>query len=339
MSLPGRPKGEHRSAQHEGTPVSALVSVVVPAFNQADYLRQALQSALAQTYPALEVIVVDDGSTDHTREVCASLNDPRIRYHYQANDGTKGIGARNQAMLLARGEWIALLDQDDLWAPTKIEKQLARAAQQPDAGAVFCRVRFIDGEGRVIGEQQGPLPQGDVFHAMLPANRYHAVSGIFRRSLLPQIGMPHAHVGLADHALWLAVSRRAPVVVVDEALADYRIHAQGYQELQRRAGGLLRFAHDGWQLAMFEASLMHVGCAVCRKAHARTRRGAAKSYLRALEAQWGTARFAGSGCTMRSAWAASPRWLAMPWNLLPWAARLLAASVTGTLCRVSGRRA
>lgn len=329
MSPQGRATDEHRSAQREGMPTAALVSVVVPAFNQADYLSQALRSALAQTHEALEIIVVDDGSTDHTREVCAALNDPRIRYHHQANDGTKGISARNQAMLLARGEWIALLDQDDLWAPAKIEKQLARAAQQPDAGAVFCRVRFIDGEGRVTGEQQGPLPQGDVFHAMLPANRYHAVSGIFRRSLLPQIGLPHAHVGLADHALWLAVSRRAPVVVVDEVLADYRIHAQGYQELQRRAGGLLRFAHDGWQLAMFEASLMHVGCAACRKAHGRTRRGAAKSYLRALEAQWSSGQFAGSGSTVASIWAASPRWLVMPWNLLLWIARLVWAAVLG----------
>jgi len=309
--------------------VSELVSVVVPAFNQADYLREALRSALAQTHRELEIIVVDDGSTDHTRTVCEALSDSRIRYVYQPNDGTKGIGARNAAMLLAQGEWIALLDQDDRWAPTKIEKQVACAAGRSDIGAVFCRVRFIDGDGRVTGEQAGPLPQGDVFHLLLPNNRYHAVSGMFRRALLPQIGLPHAQVGLADHALWLAVSRRAKVAAVDEALADYRIHAQGYQEAQRRAGGLLRFADDGWQLTMFGASLMHVGCATCRRGHARARRGATKSYLRALAAQWRAGQMGGSGRTWRSAWAASPRWLAMPWNLLPWMLRLAWAAARG----------
>ncbi len=308
--------------------MSSLVSVVVPAFNQAAYLRDALASALAQTHSNLEIIVVDDGSTDHTRDVCAALNDGRIRYVHQANDGTKGIGARNQAMLLAQGDWIALLDQDDLWAPTKIERQLACAARRPESGAVFCRVRFIDGEGRLTGEQRGPLPEGDVFHRMLSGNPYHAVSGMFRRTLLPQVGLPHAHVGLADHALWLSIARRAQVSVLQEPLADYRVHAQGYQEAQRRAG-LLRFAHDGWQLTMFASSLMHGGCVACRKAHARARRGASKSYLRALLAQWRGGQFAASGSTLLSAWSAAPRWLLMPWNFLPWFPRLAWAALRG----------
>ena len=85
------------------------VSVVVPAFNQSGYLAEALASALAQSMPDLEVIVVDDGSTDQTREVCASFKDARLHYVYQPNDGTMGIGARNHAMLLARGDWIAPL--------------------------------------------------------------------------------------------------------------------------------------------------------------------------------------------------------------------------------------
>jgi glycosyltransferase involved in cell wall biosynthesis len=306
------------------------VSVVVPAFNQADYLREALASALAQTHADLEVIVVDDGSTDHTRAVCESVHDPRLRYVYQTNDRTFGLGARNQAMLLAQGEWIALLDQDDRWAPDKLEKQLRRAGEQPEAGAVFCRVRFIDGAGQVTGEQATELPEGDVFHALLVRNRYHAVSGIFKRALLPAIGLPHAWVGLGDHALWLAVARRAPVAVVDELLADYRVHAQGYQEAQRRAG-LMRFAHDGWQLTMTQAPLLHFGCATCRAAHARSRRGAAKSYWRALRAQWRGGQWAGSGAALRRACTAAPLWLLQPWVLLPQAIMALVASIKGLL--------
>lgn len=309
------------------------VSVVVPAFNQSGYLKEALVSALGQTHADLEVIVVDDGSTDDTRAVCESFADARLQYLYQPNDGTMGCGARNRGMLLARGEWIALLDQDDRWAPDKIEKQLRRAAAAPEAGAVFCRVRTIDAAGAPSGEQGGPLPEGEVFHALLGKNRFHAVTGMFRRSLLPTIGLPHAQVGLADHALWLAVARRAPVVCVDEPLADYRVHAQGYQEAQRR-NAMMRFADDGWQLNAFQAGLLHRGCAACRAGQRRARRGNAKSYLRALRMQWSAGRFAGSAVPLGRVFRAAPLWLLMPWNLLQHGTTLAAAALRGLLSPV-----
>ncbi len=308
------------------------VSVVVPAFNQSDYLRECLHSALRQTCDDIEVIVVDDGSTDDTRAVCEAFGDARLHYIHQANDRTMGIGARNHAMLQARGEWIALLDQDDRWAPDKLERQLQRVAQSPDAGAVFCRVRFIDGSGKVTGEQDHGLPEGDVFHQMLTQNRYYAASGIFRRSLLPAIGLPHAWVGLGDHVLWLGVTRRTSVVVVDEALADYRVHEQGYQEAQRRAG-LIRRADDMWQVALWQAPLLHRGCALCRRAHLRARRGSARQYLRALNSNWAVGRFAGSGVPLGRVLLAAPSWLVQPWVLLREAARLSVSAVRGALTR------
>lgn len=309
------------------------VSVVVPAYNQSNYLREALASALAQTEADLEVIVVDDGSTDDTRAVCASFGDARLRYVHQPNDGTMGTGARNHAMLLAQGEWIALLDQDDRWAPDKLARQLQRAAERPEAGALFCRVRYIDATGAVTGEQAGPLPEGDVFHALVGKNRFHAATGMFRRALLPVVGLPHGAVGLADHALWLAVARRAAVACVDAPLVDYRVHAQGYQEAQRR-GAMLRFADDGWQLNAFQAGLLHRGCAVCRAAQRRARRGNAKSYLRALAMQWSAGRFAGSGVAFGRAIAAAPLWLLMPWNLLQHGATLAASALRGLVSPV-----
>lgn len=305
-----------------------LVSVVIPAYNQAAYLREALHSALTQTHRELEVIVIDDGSTDDTRAVCESFADDRLRYVHQDNDGTRGIGARNRAMLLARGDWIALLDQDDRWAPDKLEKQLRRAAEVPAAGAVFCRARFIDGAGLATGEQRGDLAEGDVFHALLSRNLYHAATGIFRRSLLSVVGLPHAWVGLGDHALWLVIARRAPVAAVDELLADYRVHAQGYQASQRRSD-LLRFAHDGWQLAMLHPGLLHVGCRDCDRAHARARRGAAKSYFRAIAAQWRAGRFKGSGGALKRACTLAPLWLLQPWVLLTQAVSLLTSAARG----------
>lgn len=307
-----------------------LISAVIPAFNQADYLKEALSSVLAQTHRELEVIVVDDGSTDHTKAVCEEMNDGRLRYILQTNDGTCGGGARNHAMLQARGEWIALLDQDDRWTIDKLEKQLRRAEQCPEAVAIFCRVRFIDSAGRVTGEQRGILPEGDVFHSLLSKNYYYSVSGMFRRKLLPVIGMPHAWAGLADHALWLTISRHGAVAVVDEVLADYRIHEQGYQASQRR-NGLLRFARDGWRLTMFETALLHEGCRVCRKEHARARRGVAKSYLRAVRAQWQAHQYSGSSTALRCALTIAPGWVMQPWNLLPHVLQLAGAAIIGLI--------
>lgn len=314
------------------------VSVVVPAFNQAGYLHEALGSALQQTMADLEVIVVDDGSTDHTRQVCEAFGDARLRYIHQDNDRTMGIGARNHAMLQARGEWIALLDQDDRWAPDKLAKQLGRAGARPEIGAVFCRARFIDGDGQVTGQQQGALPQGDVFHALLGRNHYYAPSGMFRRALLPAIGLPHAWVGLGDHALWLAVARRAAVAVVDELLVDYRVHAQGYQALQRRRD-LQRLADDFWQLVATQATLLHRGCGVCQRAQRRTRRDAAKHYLRALAAQWQLGDFGGSRVALARSVAAAPGWLAQPWVLVRETARLGAAAGRGAGRALRGERA
>jgi teichuronic acid biosynthesis glycosyltransferase TuaG len=307
-----------------------LVSVVIPAFNQAAYLKEALASVLVQTHRELEILVVDDGSTDDTFAVCEAMNDGRLRYVSQANDGTGGIGARNHAMLLAHGEWIALLDQDDRWAPDKLEKQLRRAEQVPEAAAIFCRVRFMDGAGHITGEQQSSLPEGDVFHSLLAKNRYYSVSGMFRRELLPVIGLPHAWSGLGDHALWLTVARHAPVAAVDEILADYRIHEQGYQESQRR-NGLLRFARDCWRLTMFESALLHENCRLCRKEHARARRGVAKSYLRAVRVQWRARQYDGSFAALRCALMISPGWILQPWNLLQHAVQLTVAAIMGLM--------
>lgn len=304
------------------------VSVVVPAFNQAEYLREALNSALRQTMADLEIIVVDDGSSDHTRQVCEELRDSRLRYIYQDNDRTMGSGARNHAMLEARGEWIALLDQDDRWAPDKLEKQLNRVASQPEVGAVFCRARFIDAAGSATGEQQGELPEGDVFHALLGRNRYYAPSGMFRRALLPAIGLPHAWVGLGDHALWLTVARRTAVAVVDELLVDYRVHPQGYQA-QQRGRGLVRRADDFWQLAVAQASLLHRGCAACRRAQRRTRRDATRHYLRAVAAQWQAGDTTGCSTSLARAFVASPGWIALPWVFVREFTRLGAAALRG----------
>ncbi len=203
-----------------------LVSVAIPAYNQADYLRLAIESALAQTYCPLEIVVVDDGSEDHTREVCLSYN-RQIKYVYQDNDGTHGGGARNRAIREAEGEWVALLDQDDLWLPTKIERQAEVVRNRADLGAVFTQTKYIDESGRDLDRETIRGKSGQIFHDLLRGNLFYASSGMFRKSALNICGYPDVDT-LCDWDLWLRIARYYEVCVIDEYMTRYRDHGEGF---------------------------------------------------------------------------------------------------------------
>ena len=121
-----------------------LISVIIPAFNCKRYISECVGSVLGQTYRNIEVIIVDDGSTDGTLEVLSSLNtDNRLKIIHQTNGGTGS--ARNSGLAMAQGEYLAFLDADDYWQYDKLELQLAYLASSPDCGAVFGLVsNFLD---------------------------------------------------------------------------------------------------------------------------------------------------------------------------------------------------
>ena len=119
-----------------------LVSIIVPAYNQSHYLEAAVQSALAQTYADVEVIVVDDGSTDDTRAVAQRLTDSRVRYVYQENRGLPA--ARNTGIRHARGSLLSFLDSDDLFLPDKVRLLLAAMEADPSLGLVAGQAVVID---------------------------------------------------------------------------------------------------------------------------------------------------------------------------------------------------
>jgi len=310
---------------------AVLVSVVVPAFNEAAYLREALASALAQTHQVLEIIVIDDGSTDDTRAVCESFADPRVRYLYQSNDGTRGLGARNRAMLAASGDWIALLDQDDRWHPDKIERQLALAAANTAAGAVFTLVNFIDGSGQFVRRQPDDAPQGEVFHQLLSHNRYYASSGMFKRSLLSVIGLPGESVGLADWHLWLSIARHTPVLVVCEYLTDYREHVQGYTFALQKS--LDRVACDVGRTLHGQRHRWHPGCRECRRTWQRSMRAVAELYLRHARAVLAGGSTAGVGASVLSAVQFAPGWVLRPWVVIREGWGLLRSGLAGLVAR------
>ncbi len=143
------------------------VSVALPAFNRGHIIREAIESALAQTYSDFEIIVVDDGSRDNTSEVVAAIRDPRIRLiRLEENRGV--AAARNLIMREARGELISFLDSDDLWKPTKLEKEVSFLERHPEAGGVFEDLEKHD-RGRYVASFQRDT---DFFSIMLAERNY-----------------------------------------------------------------------------------------------------------------------------------------------------------------------
>lgn len=138
--------------------MSPLVSVVIPVYNSAATVLESVRSVLEQTYTNLEILIVDDGSTDASLALCKSLGDPRVRIIRQANRGL--AGARNTGIRQARGVILAFLDSDDLWLPHKIERHVEHLRSAPEVGVSYSRSAFIDVEGRPLGIYQTPPLHG-----------------------------------------------------------------------------------------------------------------------------------------------------------------------------------
>lgn len=202
------------------------VSVVIPAYNLARYLSQAIDSVLAQSRPASEIIVVDDGSSDETPEVLTVYGD-RIRVLRHENRGLSA--ARNAGAATAHGDLLAFLDADDIWMPTKLEKQVARFEADAEVGLVHCGVEEIDGLGNVIGRRLDGL-EGRVSEDMLLFERGVILGGgsgcVMLRSLFEQVGGCDLRLSTsADWDLYYRIARLRSVAFVAETLLRYRFHA------------------------------------------------------------------------------------------------------------------
>jgi glycosyltransferase involved in cell wall biosynthesis len=209
---------------------SPLVSVLIPAYNAAEHLSSTLRSVQEQTLRELEVIVVDDGSTDQTLAIAqaAALRDPRVRVIRQTN---AGVGAaRNAGLRLARGKYIAPFDADDLWSPHKIERQIARLEKTgSDTRLVYCWSRNIDRHGRVISWGHPYRIEGHVGAAMLLGNFVGSASvPLFRASALAAVGPyltrheQNGAQGCEDWDLNIRIAEKFRICCVPEYLVSYR---------------------------------------------------------------------------------------------------------------------
>jgi glycosyltransferase involved in cell wall biosynthesis len=213
------------------TRVPGRVSVVIPCYNGARYLREALDSALAQTHGDVEILVADDGSTDDSVAIATSYG-TRIRCLRQPNAGPSA--ARNLALRAASGEYVALLDADDLHHPTKLARQVAVLQARPEIGVVYCGWRLVDDTGRELPERGWPAVEGDVLERLVLGNLVHPVTVLMRRDLVDRVGGFDERCPVnEDWDLFLRAGRQgARWACVDEALCDYRLHpGQSHQRL------------------------------------------------------------------------------------------------------------
>lgn len=223
----------------------ARVSVVIPTYNYANYLLEAVQTVLDQSYDDFELLIVDDGSTDNTGEMTRPLlHDPRVRYVYQQNRGL--AEARNVGIRTTEGEFVAFLDADDLWLERKLERQVEIMDSTPEVGLVYTNILFIDGEGQILTDRQWAQRRKETMFEDLLFNNVvtgSASSSMVRRECFDRVGVFDETLrSLEDLDLWLRIARCYDFQRVDEPLAKIRHHQLNMQvDVDRMAEGWLAY--------------------------------------------------------------------------------------------------
>jgi glycosyltransferase involved in cell wall biosynthesis len=209
--------------------VKPKVSVIIPCYNYADYLKICLQSVLAQTFQDFEIIVVDDSSTDHTPEVVKEFRDSRLRYvRHEKNLGP--ATAQNTGIKLACGEYIAAIGADDLMKPNNLAIKVAILERYPEVGLVHSNAEIIDEIGRVIGtacKETGlrDVQQERLFEKLLYGNFIVASSILVRKACYQKVGLydPKLRYG-EDWDMWLRLAYHYDFGYLDSPLVQHRLH-------------------------------------------------------------------------------------------------------------------
>jgi glycosyltransferase involved in cell wall biosynthesis len=214
-----------------------LVSVIMNIRNGAAFLREALNSVMAQTFTDWELIAWDDCSTDDSAHIVAEYKDPRVRYFLSPEETPLGR-ARDNAIRQARGEWLAFLDQDDLWTTTKLQKQVALTSE--GVGIIYGRAVLLWPNDRKRDYDQAheftPLPEGDIFSELFRSACFIAMSSVMlRRSAVEEIGgIPEWVELIPDYYLYVSIARRYRARTVQEVVCWYRMHDSNLWQKSRK---------------------------------------------------------------------------------------------------------
>ena len=212
------------------------VSVVIPSYNRGEFIEETLDSVLSQSFKDFEVIFIDDGSTDNTEEIVSKFasKDYRIKYFKQKN--SERAVARTHGLNLAIGEYVCLVDSDDIWKENKLEKQVQVLDLNPDV--IFCcaAVDRIDMKGKPVkaAPRQHEGHSGFVFYKLLERNFIPSVTPMFRKEIVEKVGQQITDfIPYEDWDFWLRISRLGKFHHIREPLGHYRLHpGQSVQNVQ-----------------------------------------------------------------------------------------------------------
>ncbi|MFC1675991.1 glycosyltransferase [Planctomycetota bacterium] len=199
------------------------VSICIPTYNRKEYLRQTIESILSQTYQDYEIVIVDDGSTDGTKEMIEQLGLP-IRYYYQQNSGD--AAARNKLIELARGEYISFIDSDDLLTSDAIERMVEAAQTQEEDVIVYGPYFRIDSAGLIYSRCKRRLYSGNITERLFETILVHSCGSMFPRRILQGDSAFDTSLKIcSDYALWLELSKKYRFIALDEPVFKRRRHS------------------------------------------------------------------------------------------------------------------
>ncbi len=219
-------------------PMSEAVSVVIPTYNREQYITKAIDSVLSQTYSDIEIIVIDDGSTDNTQSILKPYGES-IRCYYQKNAGI--AGARNAGIRRSSGRYVAFCDSDDYWLPDKLEKQMDLFGAHPEYGMVASQCASVRLDGR-FREKNRPGRSGLVLNDLFVKNFIRTSSAVITRQCLDTVGLFDETLReCEEYDLWLRIAAQFPVGFINESLAVYVDNPDGVST-DSLAGRLFRLA-------------------------------------------------------------------------------------------------
>lgn len=226
------------------SPAKPLVSVVIPCYNAARYLAETIETVLAQTYPRIEVIVVDDGSSDATSRIAHSYP---VTYLYQPNRGISA--ARNNGFFRSQGKYVLFLDHDDRLLPRAIEIGVDLLEEHPECAIAVGEHRYIAADGTELGCSNKQAAGRDPYEMLLEHNFIETpCSALHRRSCFALVGAFRENLqGAEDYELYLRTARQSALITHEEPVAEYRLHQSS---ISRNAERMLTVSHRVLQMEL-----------------------------------------------------------------------------------------
>jgi alpha-1,3-rhamnosyltransferase len=202
--------------------IAPLVSVLLPSYNHVKFVEQAVLSILNQSYPNIELLVIDDGSTDGSHEILENLS-KKHGFFYQHQENMGVIKTLERLSSLAKGKYISFFSSDDLSEPEKIEKLVSYLEKNPDFSMVYSKIRIIDANNNLVKLVQEPYKEGMIFKDLLMGNFFiNGLGAIIKTEAYRNFSRFDCYID--DYQLWLSVAKKHKIGFVDDFLASYRIH-------------------------------------------------------------------------------------------------------------------